>query len=468
MRLTRTLTMTLAAAGTALMAGQFSATAVPGEGGTSDTQAGPDVIVGAIPDVSKYGANTVNGVNIMAYAFGTTSCNVGTEVLRWWDGTSFHPVIPQNAYRILNGRIEQVGVGWMKHGFCALQENLCSTCQPGGAGCGSPQSTLGVGCSDPYTSGLNGSQTGLGPRYEVNVSTGYFPPTGSTTWPAIPSGQSTIGRRVQIRADDLNPTLNPGAVYLAEAMYVHPDDAAANNDNNNASYRLFTVGSLSGGAYNISLTGATFQQKPAIYHWGIVVPGVYYAVADAPDGRFVVASNVTPLTGGMHRYEYAVFNYNSDSAASSFSVPLPAGVTVANAGFRDVSYHSGEPFDGTDWTISTGGGEVRWQCTQTFAQNANANALRWGTMYNFWFEASVPGATGNASIGIFKTGTVIQALAKVPTVPCRTGDVNCDGQVNGIDLGVLLALWGGSGQGDIDHNGNTDGGDLALLLANWG
>ena len=36
-------------------------------------------------------------------------------------------------------------------------------------------SALGVGCSDPYGSGLNGSQNGLGPRYEVNPHTGVFP-----------------------------------------------------------------------------------------------------------------------------------------------------------------------------------------------------------------------------------------------------------------------------------------------------
>ena len=110
----------------------MTATAVPGDGGTSDSQAGTDVIVGAINGVTNYGTNTVNGVAMYGYAFGTTSCNIGTAVLRWSTNSSFHPVIPQNAYRIKDGRIEQIGMSWMKYGFCALQENLCATCQAGG------------------------------------------------------------------------------------------------------------------------------------------------------------------------------------------------------------------------------------------------------------------------------------------------------------------------------------------------
>ena len=171
---------TLASAGLALSIGQLSARAVPGEGGAAETLAGPDVIVGAIPDVAKYGAANVGGVTYMAYAFGSTSCNIGTAQLDWYAGTSDHPVIPQNAYRIKGGRFEQIGLSWMKHGFCALQESLCGSCTPAGSGC---PSLLGVGCSDPYTAGLNGNQGDLGPRFEVNPSTGAFPATGSTAWP---------------------------------------------------------------------------------------------------------------------------------------------------------------------------------------------------------------------------------------------------------------------------------------------
>jgi hypothetical protein len=468
----RILLGTLTAAGIALGVGQMTATAVPGDGGTSDAQAGPDVIVGAIPDVARYGATTVGGVNIMAYAFGSTSCNIGTSQLSWYANTANHPVIPQNAYRIKNGRIEQIGMSWMKYGFCALQQTLCGTCAPAGSGC---PSLLGIGCSDPYTASLNGTQGDLGPRSKVNPSTGVFPAdvtSETTTWPAIPSGQGTIGRRVQIKADDLNPALNSGAVYLAECQYIHPEDASNNNDNNNSSYRLFTVGgTVSSGTYPITLSGATFQQKPAIFHYTTVVPTATITTVDATDGRYIVACNVSNNGNGTHRYEYAILNLNSDRAGASFSVPVPANVTITNAGFKDIAYHSGEAFDGTDWTFSVAGGQAKWQCTQTFAQNPNANALRWSTLYNFWFDASVPAATGNGSIGHFKVAGSTAVSMKVPSNPCRAGDLDCNGIVDGADLGGVLAAWGNCSApcaADLDGNGVVNGADLGIQLSQWG
>ena len=61
--------------------------------------------------------------------------------------------------------------------------------------------------------------------------------------------------------------------------------------------------------------------------------------------------------------------------------------------------------------------------------------------------------------------------------PCRfrcIGDVHADDQVDGTDLGVLLANWGvrvnspESRASDIDGNGTVNGADLGLLLSNWG
>lgn len=51
-----------------------------------------------------------------------------------------------------------------------------------------------------------------------------------------------------------------------------------------------------------------------------------------------------------------------------------------------------------------------------------------------------------------------------PGVP---GDFNGDGVVNGADLGIFLASWGGGGQTDLNGDGTTNGADLGLLLTMW-
>ena len=68
---------------------------------------------------------------------------------------------------------------------------------------------------------------------------------------------------------------------------------------------------------------------------------------------------------------------NSDRGAGSFSIPIPAGVTVTNIGFHDVDYHSGEPYSPTDWAATIDGGTLTW-ATDDHSVNPNANALRWG------------------------------------------------------------------------------------------
>lgn len=49
-------------------------------------------------------------------------------------------------------------------------------------------------------------------------------------------------------------------------------------------------------------------------------------------------------------------------------------------------------------------------------------------------------------------------------------DFNLDGEssIDGADLAVLLASWGGPGAADFNGDGVIDGADLAVLLANWG
>ena len=51
-------------------------------------------------------------------------------------------------------------------------------------------------------------------------------------------------------------------------------------------------------------------------------------------------------------------------------------------------------------------------------------------------------------------------------------DVNADGYVNGLDLGILLGQWGACSpaacQCDLNGDGAVDGVDLGALLSKWG
>jgi hypothetical protein len=369
-------------------------------------------------------------------------------------------------FRYRGGRFEQIGMSWGKHGFCALQENLCGTCIPAAGGC---PPILGIGCSDPYSAGLNGDQGGLGTRKEVNAATGGFPGSYNVGMPAAPV---TIGRRLQVAANDLNPTQNAGARYLIEGQYIHPEDAAAGNDDNNASWRQFTVGTLTGGAYNLTYSGATNQQQPAIEAWRAFDTAVSIVTCDVPnDGRFLAGYRVKDNGNGTWRYEYAIQNLNSDRSGRSLRIPVPSGVTITNAGFKDINYHSGDPFDPTDWSISTSGGAIEWT-GGTYSVSPNGNALRFATLYNFWFDANTAPTTASASLGLFKPGapsdpSSMPLMLAAPAARANPADLNGDGAVSGADLSLLLTNWGGSTIGDIDGDGSVGAADLALLLAAW-
>ncbi|MCB1032803.1 MAG: hypothetical protein KDD47_03095 [Acidobacteria bacterium] len=361
---------------------------------------GPDVIVFNVSGTTNHGSSG----GFRGYSIGTTSCNLGNQPLWWCNdaGDTFcnvnqHPVIAQNMFRLKDGRFEQIGMSWLKHGFTSLNSPNaeCGTCvQPPHGG-----DQLGVGCTDPYGSSLNGSRP-LGLRSEVNATTGDFPYPYTNVGSSAPYEQ-----RVKVLETELDPALNAGARYFIEGHYIAADDAAAGNDANNASYREVSVNA---GTFNLTLVGNTVRQEPAIFAWKAVDPNVEILTLKVPgkfNETFHAARKVTSLGGGMFHYEYALHNLNSDRSARSFTAQFPGATNFSNVGFRDVDHHSGEPYDTTDWAVSmdTGAGTLSWS-TDDFATNPTANALRWGTMFSFWFDADRGPADLENSFGIYKAG----------------------------------------------------------------
>ncbi len=365
---------------------------------------GPDVIVGDIPAVQKWGSDSDES----AFTIGTTSCNIGTQELAWVSNTNQHPVITQNLYRIKDGRIEMLGMAWLKHGFFALQMSLCGNCQPSGTG-----SALGIGCSDPYSTGNNASQGSLGPRSQVNAATGFFPyPHGS-----LPQTGPLDGR-LRVFTNDINASLNSGARYFFEAQYIQPQDATFENDNNNASYReAFAQPSGNGWTMQLSGSAQTVRQKPAISAWQAVHNDVQLFEIDVPtDGRVIVGMRTTPINGGGFHTEIAIENLNSHQSIRALKMRFPSD-TISNPGFNDVDYQF-EAYSGTDWAPSIDGNEIEW-ATETFSENANANALRWSTLYSYWCDSEFP--PSQITLGMFRPGEV-DSIDVLPTVPSSIVD----------------------------------------------
>jgi hypothetical protein len=339
-----------------------------------------------------------------------------------------HPFIPQNVYRMSGGadntqQFEQIGQSWGKHAFAAASLDTC------GFGCnGVSGDQLGSGCSDAYGPGLNGNQNGIGSRAWVNPFTGAFLSNANDH-----GGHShdVTSHRILVDVNDLNTSLNPGATYFAEAEYIVPHEytwcqshPGQCNMYNNASYRQYTVTGINE-PFSFASAGPTVREQAAIMAWtGATVNRVEPDPGN--DGIWFMGYKITNPSTGVWHYEYALFNENLDRAIRSFNVPVGPGVNISNISFHAPPQHPGWANDGTQgdagysrtpWNVTQDASSITWS-TETFAQNQNANAIRFGTLYNFRFDADQPPNPTNATVGYFKTGSpmpvVVQAAGNVP------------------------------------------------------
>src|SRR5438094_451465 len=189
---------------------------------------------------------------------------------------------------------------------------------------------------------------------------------------------------------------------------------------NNASYHQYTV---SGGptTFSFGATGITHREQPAIMAWtGATVTQLQPDPGN--DGIWFMGYKVSNPSTGVWHYEYALYNQNLDRAIQSFSVPIGSGVNISNIGFHAPIQHPGWANDGTfnnqgysstPWTVTQASDSVTWN-SETFAQNQNANAIRYGTLYNFRFDADQAPNPTNSTVGFFKTGSPMPAVIMAP------------------------------------------------------
>ena len=437
---------------------------------------GPDVIAGDLSSLLQFGSNGAQ----VGLAMGTDTCNGGDQALNFFAmPNTDHPVLAQNLYRMSGGtanneRFEQIGQSWGAHGFFALQSNGC------GFGCiPAPDGThLGAGCSTADTASINSGPNNLGSRAWLNPFTGFFPSTANDHTGHTHTGTS---HRILVNGSDLATTMNPGATYYAEIQLVTPHEYAwcqahpgQCNMDNNASHRQFSVAGTT--SFTFSPIGSTVRMTHAFNAW----PGATIrTIEPAPgvDGRAFLAYKVTGPVAGLYHYEYAIYNQNLDRGIQSFSVPRLLIPDISGAelgGEQNVEFHAppqhpGFPADGTqgnagfssaEWTFNPSGLSLTWT-SETFAQNPNANAIRWGTLYNFRFDSTTSPVASNATVGFFKEGAPITVAIEGPApiggpVHIISGTVvYCSNPSLTLVPGVTLTLTGSiSGSTLSDGSGN--------------
>jgi hypothetical protein len=385
-----------------------------------------------------------------------------------------HPFIAMNLYRLKDDRFEQIGQSHVRHGFYALGSNQCGgppcTYEPGHG----PGSWLGTGCTSTTSTGGANPQSGMGPRYEVNPWTGSWHYAGSHSQGS--HSHDAVQHFLQVDDADLEGASNPGATYHAESYYVMLDDV---NVMNSAAWKTVTVSGPYNGQYSFGMSGSGTPPDIgfAIDLWPgatqtLIAQEIPVQEFVSPDGRCVLPAKATDLGGNTWHYEYALLNIDMDRQVGMVSVPLAAGTNVTNVGFHAVRHHDeptntvdpdAVPIDNTPWASTVSSTAVTW-VTAT-------NPLRWGTMYNFRFDADTPPDRITAEFGLFRPGTpsVLTATTIGPSLECAA-DIDGDGTVGIVDFLGLLAAWGpcpGCPE-DVDGDGQVGVNDFLTLLAHWG
>ncbi len=418
---------------------------------------GPDVTIGNLSDVYYWG---VSGTT-KAFSVGTDSWNIGDRQADWFDyannltingqtvakASNEHPVIGQQMYRLKDGRFEQLGISWLKHGFVSLNSNAFSngmaipsfasrsrvvpTAFPAAPGGQNPSTGdwLGINASDLYSGSLNGTQ-GAGPRFDVNPLNGRYTHPFTALAGTV---AATIGRRLQVPVADLGDT---SARYFVDAVYITSDDMPWGNGRNNYAARELNASTTNAtviGQSAVTFAGGTARRVTALELWPEIDRSVRLANVDVMEqavqvrdyttnpftlrskdlfGRFQVASKVTDNGNGTWTYEYAAMNLNSHRSSDGFSVRLPANAIVTNGAFRSVPYHSSERIDNSPYTVTSTDGRVgfatnmSYSLTQAFAGvgtvNMDPNTLRWGALQNYRFVANVPPVVGTAKLDLWR------------------------------------------------------------------
>ncbi len=374
----------------------------------------PDMTHCQVYDLRQYGRLG----DVVGLSMATTAWNIGDAPMPWYAiPDENHPFLAQNVFRLktVDGseRFEQIGQKWCMHGFCALGGAQC------GGQCQGPRcSMMGVGCTPTNAAGVQASQNGLGPRFEINPWTRGWTYEGSHLWQGS-HDHDPVQHRLQVHDADLDPAQNPGATYYAESYYVCPEDRQTMNNAgwkpvtpsfNTECYPTCPIPPSDCWCFTMSGYGTMPEPGFAIEAWAgatqtLLAQEIPVIEFESPDGRCILAAMATDLGGGTWHYEYALLNVDMDRQVGSFSVPIGPDTTITNVGFHAVEHHD-EPFNTTDPdAVAIDNAPWDWEVTDSVVTwSTTSNPLRWGTVYNFRFDADDDPETTTVTVGLFRPG----------------------------------------------------------------
>lgn len=385
------------------------------------------------------------------FMVGHSWCNGGSVNLPWLSqsGGVMVDQYPRIAFllaRESGGRMVQVsGRSFCKHSPTAynFSSGPCAPCNVGSG------SFFFVGCSDTYGSGINSSQYALGPTGEIDPWLGTWNPQGSyfdqgdpavTGAAAIDSVRSLTSAQVQAFDSVKNriivreAELLAGATYYGQVQAVVQGEPLSARGNNLMNRGVSITGA--GGSWSTATTGPS-QTGSVLTRW----QGATYQLGGngADDGRFLVAVKVTGPVGGLWHYEYAIHNIDNHRAGASFRLPVAPGATVQNVGFRDID---ADPLD--DWTFAQSATELTFSAVGT-------NALEWNTIYNCWFDCSIPPGAGAMTIDQARPGPGALSVQVGSVVPSGLAFANkaSIGSACGGCTGSFYELFPSSGAFDL-------------------
>ncbi len=208
-------------------------------------------------------------------------------------------------------------------------------------------------------------------------------------------------------------------------------------------------------------TGVVISENGAYDHDSatLATAGAKIYHADQVISDEVAAATHLPQGTGMHLALASKVAFDNRIPARGFT---NAGYAAVNAAPVGHAYADGQYWDTTNYAIPVGTASVvvnfLYQTStreyMEFLRDTAADGTGL-TAYNLWVQHG-------------KSSPVVMDTATLEVAAGNPADINGDGTVNGLDMTILFANWGGSGAGDIDGSGVVDALDLTSLLANWG